>query len=328
MEELAIDNSRSPLLESTDGLDIVNRARACFEEQASALSAIAARLDGRFAQAVEMLLEVRGRVVVTGIGKSGHIGKKIAATLASTGTPSFFVHAAEAVHGDLGMITEDDAVLLLSYSGETEEVLRLLPSLRDLGVPTIAIVGNLESRLAKLSDVALDVNVRRETCPNNLAPTSSTLATLAMGDTLAVSLARIRHFRAEDFARFHPGGSLGRRLTGRVRDAMQTESLPLLSADATIEEALVTALRGRLGLALVTDECGVLLGVLGPRALESALAIDRSSLAIRLASADHPVLAPDASMEQAVKRIRLSGMAALPVVDEDRRLLGVARRDE
>jgi arabinose-5-phosphate isomerase len=328
MEALAINDGLWSIAESDEETELVERARALLDEQAMSIAAVAARLDVQFARAIELLLSVRGRVVVTGIGKSGHVGQKIAATLASTGTPSFFVHSAEAAHGDLGMITREDAVILLSYSGETEEVLRIVPAIRDLGVPTIAIVGNLESRLATTADVALDVGVRRETCPNNLAPTSSTLATMAMGDTLAVTLTRLRRFREEDFARIHPGGSLGRRLAGRVKDAMRTDSLPLIAPDASIEDALLTTVRGRLGICLVVDADRRLLGIIGPREIEHALGSDRASLAIGFASSDHQGVQPDVTMEQALKRMRLSGLPALPVVDSERRLLGVARRDD
>jgi arabinose-5-phosphate isomerase len=328
MEALAVNKALSSLVENDDELDLVGLARMLLEEQAMAVGAVAARLDVSFAHAVELLLGISGRVVVTGIGKSGHVGQKIAATLASTGTPSFFVHSAEAAHGDLGMITREDAVMLLSYSGETDEALRIMPSICELGVPTIAMVGNAESRLAKAADVVLDVSVRKETCPNNLAPTSSTLATMAMGDTLAVTLARLRQFRAEDFARIHPGGALGKRLTGKIRDCMLVEGLPVLTAEATVEEALLATVRGRLGVCFITDSQGHVLGALGPRELELALGLDRRTLAIRVANSDHPSLSPDSTMEQAVKRIRLSGMPALPVVDAERRLLGVARRDD
>lgn len=328
MEALAVNKALFALDGSEERDTLVGWAQTLLEEQAAAVSAIATRLDERFTRAVELLLEVRGRVVVTGIGKSGHVGQKIAATLASTGTPAFFVHSAEAAHGDLGMITPDDAVLLLSYSGETEELLRIVPAIRDLGVPTVAIVGHTESRLAKAAHVVLDVGVRKETCPNNLAPTSSTLATMAMGDTLAVTLSHLRQFRAEDFARIHPGGSLGKRLTGRVRDCMLTEGLPLLGAETSVGEALLASVQGRLGACFLIDEQGSLLGVIGPRELELALALDRDALAIRVANSDHPVLHPDSTMEQAVKRMRLSGLTALPVVDSERKLLGVAFRDD
>jgi arabinose-5-phosphate isomerase len=328
MEALAVNDGRWSIPESDEATELVEHARALLDEQASSIAEVASRLDVRFARAVELLRSVRGRVVVTGMGKSGHVGQKIAATLASTGTPAFFVHAAEAAHGDLGMITRDDAVVLLSYSGETDEVLRIVPAIRELGVPTVAVVGNLNSTLASVVTVALDVGVRRETCPNNLAPTSSTLATMAMGDTLAVTLARLRQFREEDFARIHPGGSLGRRVAGRVRDVMRTESLPLVTPDASIEDALLATVRGRLGICLVVDADRRLLGVLGPRELEHALGKDRAALAITFANSDHHGVQPEVAMEHAVRRMRLVGLPALPVVDSERRLLGVAQRDD
>jgi len=230
---------------------VVDQAREVLRQQSDAIADLADRLDDSFAQATEILYQTTGHVVVTGVGKSGHVGRKLAATLASTGTPSFFVHAAEAYHGDLGMITERDVVILISCSGETEEVVRLLPHLERLNVPMIGLVGRVESTLTRGVDVALDVSVDRESCPNNLAPTSSTMATMAMGDALACSLISRRGFGASDFAKFHPGGSLGHQLTTRVIDAMRSTDLPVVSPKATVGESLVVMTQGRLGLVLV-----------------------------------------------------------------------------
>jgi arabinose-5-phosphate isomerase len=223
------------------------------EPQAKALEAAAARLDDAFGRAVQMILETRGRVIVSGMGKSGIIGNKIAATLASTGTPSFAVHPAEAYHGDLGMFTADDLAVLISYSGETEEVIRLIPSLRHFGVKIIAIVGNRQSTLGRNSDLVLDVSVEREACPNNLAPTTSTTVTLVMGDALAVALIERRQFKPQDFAVFHPGGSLGRRLLTRVKDVMHTE-LPICAPSDSMKEVIMTVTQAGLGLAVVVDD--------------------------------------------------------------------------
>lgn len=230
---------------------LVSQARTVFLEQAAVIAQLAERVDNRFTEAIEILFRTEGHVVVFGVGKSGLIGKKIASTLASTGTPSFFVHAAEAYHGDLGMITERDSVILISRSGETEEVVRLLPHLRRTEIPMIGLVGDMDSTLACGVDVALDVSVDREACPNNLAPTNSTLAALSMGDALSVALSRVRGFRACDFARFHPGGSLGQRLLTRVRDTMRKADLPFVSPTDTVGDTLVTMTSGRMGLALV-----------------------------------------------------------------------------
>ena len=223
-------------------------------EEAEAILALKDRIDDRFVLACRILLECCGRVVVTGMGKSGHVGGKIAATLASTGTPAFFVHPGEASHGDLGMITRTDVVIALSNSGETDELLTILPLLRRLGVPLIALTGNSESRLAREAQVHLDVSVPREACPLGLAPTTSTTAALAMGDALAVALLNARGFTADDFARSHPGGRLGRRLLIHVGDVMRTGAdLPVVAAEAVLRDALVEISSKGLGIAFVCD---------------------------------------------------------------------------
>lgn len=247
----------------------VSVGKNVFELQAEALKATAGRLNGEFDQAVDMVLSTPGRVIVSGMGKSGIIGNKIAATLASTGTPSFSVHPAEAYHGDLGMFTAEDIAILISYSGETEEVIRLIPSLRHFGVKIIALVGNPESTLGRNSDLVLDVSVEREACPNNLAPTTSTTVTLAMGDALAVALIEQREFKPQDFAVFHPGGSLGRRLLTRVKDVMHTE-LPICASRDSMKDVIMTATRTGLGLAVVVDN-GEIKGVITDGDLRRAL---------------------------------------------------------
>jgi arabinose-5-phosphate isomerase len=244
-----------------------NEARECFKQQAAAIAALASRVDRRFGQAVRALHAVSGHVVITGLGKSGHIGRKLAATFASTGTPSFFVHSAEAFHGDLGMITAHDAVILISYSGETPEVAGLLPHLKARGVPTIALVGKLDSTLGRGADIALDVSVDREVDPNGLAPTSSTLAALAMGDALAVALVRIRGFRADDFARLHPSGPLGRK-AARMREVVTPHVE--LAPDTSVKDALF-ALAGSATPTAAIVSHGVLVGSIGETELRSAL---------------------------------------------------------
>jgi arabinose-5-phosphate isomerase len=230
---------------------LIDEARRVLLHQADTLADLAGRIDARFADAVQMMLAAEGHVVVIGVGKSGQIGQKIASTLASTGTPAFFVSAAEAHHGDLGMVTPGSTAIVVSYSGETEEVVRLMPHLKRSSTRVIAMVGVLDSTLAREADVVLDVSVEREICPNNLAPTSSTLATLAMGDALAVALMRRKGFGTRDFARFHPGGTLGRRLLTRVKDVMRSADLPVVAPTAPVGESLVTLTQGRLGLLLV-----------------------------------------------------------------------------
>lgn len=247
-----------------------------FTEQAQALLNIASRLDESFHKAVELMLATRGRVIVSGMGKSGIIGRKIAATLSSTGTSSFFVHPGEAYHGDLGMFKGIDTAILISYSGETEEVIRLIPSLKQFGTPIIAIVGKPNSTLGKNADVVLDVSVEREACPNNLAPTTSTTATLVMGDALAVALIEKRDFKPQDFALYHPGGSLGKRLLTRAKDVMHTQ-LPWVTESTPLTEVITRMSQGGLGMALVGDgaEPASLKGVITDGDLRRALGARR-----------------------------------------------------
>jgi arabinose-5-phosphate isomerase len=227
---------------------------AVLKTEADAISALAARLDENFTRACELILNCKGRVVVTGMGKSGHIGNKIAATLASTGTPAFFMHSGEASHGDLGMITADDLVIALSNSGETSEITLLLPLLKRLGIPLLALTGKPASTLARSADIHLDVSVSKEACPLGLAPTSSTTAMLAMGDALAVAVLEVRGFTEEDFALSHPGGNLGRRLLLRVSDIMHSgDAIPLVNTDASLKETLLEMSAKGLGMAGVLD---------------------------------------------------------------------------
>lgn len=237
-------------------------ARDTLDIEAAALQGLKARLDERFVRAVGMMLDVRGRVVVTGMGKSGHIGRKIAATLASTGTPAMFVHPAEASHGDLGMIKPVDVVLAISNSGESDELVAILPVLKRQGVPLIAMTGGLQSSLARHADVVLDSSVEKEACPLNLAPTASTTAQLALGDALAVALLDARGFRPEDFARSHPGGSLGRRLLTHVNDVMRSgDAVPRVGPEASFSELMQEMSRKGLGASAVVDVAGRPVGV-------------------------------------------------------------------
>ena len=245
-------------------------AASTFRTYAMELNGLARRVDESFAQAVEVILAAEGRIIISGMGKSGIIGHKIAATFSSTGTTAYFMHPAEAFHGDLGMLRGDDLVILISYSGETEEVVRLLPSLKRSGVAIVSLVGNPDSTVARESDIVLDVSVRREACPNNLAPTTSTMTALAMGDALAVALIERRKFMPHDFARFHPGGSLGRRPLTHVRDVMHTKDLPIVRPDEPMQSVIWTMTRGRLGMALVMDR-GELQGIITDGDLRRAL---------------------------------------------------------
>lgn len=237
-------------------------ARTVFEIEANAVANLSTRIDVSFTHACRFLYDCNGRIVVLGIGKSGHIGEKIAATLASTGSPAFFVHPGEASHGDMGMITDEDVVVAISYSGETGEILTLLPLIRRLGIPLIALTGNPGSTLAQAAAVYLDVSVEKEACPLGLAPTASTTATLAMGDALAVSLLESRNFTADDFALSHPGGSLGRRLLLRVEDIMhQDDKMPCVPESASLSEALLEMSQKGLGMTGVVDDQGQLTGI-------------------------------------------------------------------
>jgi len=237
-------------------------ARTVLRIEAQAVAALADRLDDAFLRAVDLLLQCRGRVVVSGVGKSGHVGRKIAATMASTGTPAMFVHAAEAAHGDLGMITRCDVLVALSYSGETAELLTIVPTLKREGTPLVALTGAAASSLARHADVHLDVRVDKEACPLNLAPTSSTTAMLAMGDALAVACLDARGFGPADFARSHPGGALGRRLLTKVEDVMAIgDDIPSVPVTASVMEAIREISRKRLGMTAVLDADGRVAGI-------------------------------------------------------------------
>ncbi len=253
--------------------------RAVVEIEAREVAALAARIDDRFVAACKLMLHCTGRIVVLGMGKSGHIGGKIAATLASTGTPAFFVHPGEASHGDLGMITAHDVVLALSNSGETDEILFILPIIKRLGVPLVALTGNPHSTLAKNSTAVIDVSVREEACPLGLAPTSSTTATLAMGDALAIALLEARGFTKDEFARAHPAGRLGRRLLLHITDVMHTgDEIPRVTADATLGTALVEMTKKGMGMTAIVDADGKAIGIFTDGDLRRVL--DRATLNI------------------------------------------------
>ncbi|PJG82706.1 KpsF/GutQ family sugar isomerase [Caviibacterium pharyngocola] len=233
-------------------MDYLQIARNTLSVEQNALAQLSQHLDAEFNEVIELILKCEGRLVIGGIGKSGLIGKKMVATFASTGTPSFFLHPTEAFHGDLGMLKPIDIVMLISYSGESDDVNKLIPSLKNFGNKIIALTGNRNSTLGRHADYVLDISVEREVCPNNLAPTTSALVTLALGDALAVSLITARDFRPADFAKFHPGGSLGRRLLCRVKDQMQTR-LPIAAPDTNFTDCLTIMNEGRMGVALVME---------------------------------------------------------------------------
>ncbi|HZX78495.1 KpsF/GutQ family sugar-phosphate isomerase [Lysobacter sp.] len=301
--------------------------RRVFETEAQALSAVAARINGDFSAACRLILASQGRVVCTGMGKSGHIARKIAATLASTGTPAFYVHPGEAGHGDLGMITDVDIVLALSYSGESDEVLMLLPVLKRQGNRLIAMTGRPASSLAREADVHLDVSVPAEACPLALAPTSSTTASLAMGDALAVALLDARGFTADDFARSHPAGSLGRRLLLHIADIMHAgDDVPRVHADASISEALVEMSRKRLGMTAVVDGDGRLLGLYTDGDLRRTLDDDRVDLRntriVEVMTRSPKTIGSDAMAIEAAQLMEAHKISGLLVVNDEGRVVG------
>lgn len=311
-----------------DETTLLTTARRVIGIEAAAAAALETRIDGEFARAAELMLACRGRVVVTGMGKSGHIAGKIAATLASTGTPAFFVHPGEASHGDLGMVTPSDVVIALSYSGETTEILTILPLLKRLDVPMIAMTGKPASTLATRADVHLDVSVALEACPLALAPTSSTTAALVMGDALAIALLEARNFTAEDFARSHPGGALGRRLLLTVEDVMHTgDGLPLVEQTASLRDALLEMTAKGLGMTGVVDEQGLLAGLFTDGDLRRTLDrdIDLKTAAIADYMTQGPkTVNPDMLAAEAVRLLETHriGGGALMVVDQSMRPVG------
>ena len=300
-------------------------AKKTIETEIEALQAMSNRLDESFRRAVDIVLSARGRVVIIGMGKSGLIGQKIVATLASTGTPSFFVHPGEAFHGDLGMIKPVDVALLISNSGETEEVIRLLPFLQYQQNKIIAMTGRADSTMGRHADVVLDVSVEREACNNNLAPTSSTTATLVMGDALAVALSVARDFQPEDFARFHPGGSLGRKLLTRVADVMHKDNLPICSPQDSFRDVVHVINRGRLGLALVMEEQH-LKGLISDGDVRRAFDSDhdyKTLTAAQIMSKQPKSVTSDMRFAEAEDLMRASKINALVVKDAAAQVVGV-----
>ena len=309
-----------------DATRALRLARETCETEAAALHATGLRLDERFAQAVQRMLQVSGRAVVMGIGKSGHIGRKIAATLASTGTPAFFVHPAEASHGDLGMVTPQDLVLAISNSGESTELTAILPMLRRLGVPLVAMTGGAQSTLARHADIVLDSSVEREACPLNLAPTTSTTVQLALGDALAVALLDARGFRAEDFARSHPGGALGRKLLTLVGDVMRAGAeLPVVAPEASFSALMREMSAKSLGCAAIVDAQGTLQGIFTDgdlrRRIEAGADL-RTATAGAVMHAGPRTIAPSALAADAAAMMEEHGITSVLVV-EGARLVGL-----
>jgi arabinose-5-phosphate isomerase len=311
---------------ASDSAALIAAGRRALEIESRAVAELGARVDATFVAACRLCLAATGRVVVTGMGKSGHVGNKIAATLASTGTPAFFLHAAEASHGDLGMVASGDVVLAISNSGETAEIVALLPHLRRLNTPVIAMTGKPGSTLAREATVHLDVAVSEEACPLNLAPTASTTATLAMGDALATALLQARGFTVEDFARSHPGGALGRKLLLHVQEVMRSgDDLPRVGATAPLTTGLLEMSRKRLGLTAVVDDGNHLLGVFTDGDLRRTLdrGLDLRTTAMRdVMTANPRCIDPGALAAEAVNQMQAHQVTALLVVDPERRLVG------
>ena len=309
---------------------MLKHAQDVLRMEAEAILELVPRVDANFAAAVSLILECPGRTVITGMGKSGIIGRKMAATFASTGTPSFYLHPAEGIHGDLGMVTADDVVIALSNSGETGEILNILPSLRRIGAKIIAMVGNANSTLAKNSDVVLDVGVEKEACPLGLAPTSSTTAALAYGDAIALALLQKRNFTTSQFAVFHPGGSLGRKLLLTVGNIMHKgEENPLVSAETTVQEALFVITDKGLGAVSVVDEDGKMLGVLTDgdirRGLSKGVDFLQRSVADLMTKAPKYITA-DKLAAQALHLMESNQpkpITVLPVLDENKVVIGL-----
>jgi arabinose-5-phosphate isomerase len=308
-------------------MDLIQIAKETLRIEIEALEKMIQRLDGNFLEAVDLILNTKGKLIITGVGKSGLVGAKMAATFASTGTSSFFLHPTEALHGDLGMIGKDDTLLAISSSGESEELTKILPHIKRFDIPLIGMTGKQNSSLGRYADVWLDIAVEKEACPLNTAPTASTTLTMALGAALAVALMRKRGFQKEDFASFHPGGSLGKKLFVKVKDLMRTENLPVITEKTPLKEAIVIMSEGKLGNVLITDEEGRFTGLLSDGDLRRALMKEDFSM-------DEPALtyatkAPksyrntELLASEALEIIEDARIQLLPITDSDNRIVGV-----
>jgi len=308
-------------------MEIIDRAKEVLRIEAESIAALIKRLGSDFEKAVNMILRAKGRVVITGMGKSGLVGRKIAATLNSTGTPSLFLHPAEAIHGDLGMVTGDDIVIAISNGGRTIEINRIIPILKDMGVKIIAFTGDTTSPLAQMSDVVIDVGVEREACPMGLAPTASTTATLAMGDALAVVLMYCRRFTKEDFKRFHPGGSLGERLASKVKDIMRKGNMiPMVYGEDSMQDVLNEINRKNIGATVVVDGDKRLRGIICDGDIRRALIKhkDISRLKARDIMTESPkIVDENQSAGEALSMMEFYGITHLVIIDENRRVKGI-----
>ena len=301
----------------------------CIKDEAQAVLDLIPKMDDNFDQAVKLIMQCQGKVIVTGVGKSGHIGAKIAATLASTGTPSFFINPLDVYHGDLGVMSQGDVVLAISNSGQTDELLRFIPMVLHMQIPIIAMSGNPQSLLAKYSTCHLNVSVSKEACPLNLAPTSSTTATLAMGDALAVALMKERNFQPQDFAQFHPGGELGKRLLTTAQDVMLTEHLPILTEDMHLGEAIILVSKGKLGLGVAISD-GHIAGLITDgdirRAMEKWQAEFFDRTVGDIMTRKPKTVGPKAKISEIQKIMNKNKIHNVLVADADNRLLGIVDR--
>ncbi|EPP8196158.1 KpsF/GutQ family sugar-phosphate isomerase [Campylobacter lari] len=306
-------------------MDAIEIAKEVFEIESKTILDLCDNLDEDFNKAIELILSIKGRCVVSGMGKSGHIGAKIAATLASTGTPSFFMHPGEALHGDLGMLTSEDVLLAISNSGETEEVLKLIPVIKKRKIPLIVMAGNQNSTLAKQADIFINIAVKKEACPLQLAPTSSTTATLAMGDAIAVALMRARNFRPDDFALFHPGGSLGRKLLTRVGDLMVSNNLPIVSPESEFNELVDVMTGGKLGLCIVLEN-EKLVGIITDGDLRRALRANdkpRFDFKAKEIMSESPKTIEASAMASEAEELMLKHKIKEIVVTQDEKIAGI-----
>ena len=301
----------------------------CLKDEAQAILDLIPLMDDQFDKAVELIMDCPGKVIVTGVGKSGHIGAKIAATLASTGTPSFFINPLDVYHGDLGVMSANDVVLAISNSGQTDELLRFIPMVLHMQIPIIGMSGNPQSLLAKYSTYHLNVSVEKEACPLNLAPTSSTTATLAMGDALAIALMEKRNFQPQDFAQFHPGGELGKRLLTTAQDVMITENLPLLSVDMHLGQAIIHVSKGKLGLGVaIENDCiaGLITDGDIRRAMEKWQAEFFNHTVADIMTRTPKTVGPQAKISEIQKLMNKHKVHNVLVVDEGNHLLGIVDR--
>lgn len=306
--------------------DPVAIAKSVLKQEADAISSLMRKVDDSFRKAIDIILRAPGRVLVLGLGKSGHVGKKIAATLASTGQPSFFIHPTEAIHGDIGMIVPGDVCLMISHSGNTEDLLATIPAIKRLGVPLIAVTANPKSKLARYADVVLNTHVKAEACPFNLAPTNSTTVTLAYGDAIAICLLKLRDFKAEQFAFHHPGGALGRRLLTKVSDVMIKEGLPFNHVQDTFRGALETITKGKQGVTIIVDGRNRCVGILTDGDIRRTFEkFDRvSEISLRKIYTRHPrMIGPDVLAVEALKKMQDAKITSLVVVDAASRVVGL-----